>query len=291
MAVPTARTLEPFRGSEAVRDGLITWARLRGPDFQRLFPDVHAGARATRDVALRVKALSLWAGPGAVVSGPLAALAWDAECPVDHDEAIVPRQLRAPRPDVVVRRGTVEAAETDWRYATLVTTPVRTAFDLAARLPLDDAVAAVDALARPWSFGADELARLVVHHSGARGVEQVRRVLGLLDPAAESLMESRVRVRLVVRGVPAPVTQHPVRLPDGRGARLDLAWPDMRVALEYDGEEHRTVTRHGLDLDRDAALADLGWDVIHVTARQVYGDPDGLAELVLRRLAARSRRA
>ena len=82
--------------------------------------------------------------------------------------------------------------------------------------------------------------------------------------------------------------QYPVRLPSGRHARLDLARPRppagrRPVAIEYDGEEHRTIRRHGLDLDRDAGLDDLGWEVVRVTARQV-GDLDAVAGRLRRKL-------
>lgn len=109
-----------------------------------------------------------------------------------------------------------------------------------------------------------------------------------MEPLAESLPESRLRVGLVQRGVPRPVAQYPVRLPRGQGIRLDLAWPHpppgrRPVALEDDGKEHRSLARHGRDLDRDAGLDDLGWDVVRVTARQL-ADLDALAARVLRKL-------
>lgn len=108
-----------------------------------------------------------------------------------------------------------------------------------------------------------------------------------MDGRAESLPESRLRVELALRGLPAPVPQYPVRLPNGRKARLDLAWPHppgrRPVALEYDGEEHRSLTRHGLDLDREAGLDDLGWDLVTVTARQMR-ELDEVARRLRRKL-------
>jgi hypothetical protein len=67
----------------------------------------------------------------------------------------------------------------------------------------------VDALANAWRFGPDDLAALVAAHPGVRGLVQVRRVIDLMDARAESLPESRLRVGLVRRGVPAPVLQYP----------------------------------------------------------------------------------
>ncbi|MEJ2887790.1 hypothetical protein [Actinomycetospora aeridis] len=157
---------------------------------------------------------------------------------------------------------------------------------LRARRPLPDAVAAVDALARACGFGAADLAALVDAHPGSRGLVRVRRVVALMDPRAESLPESRLRVGLTLRGVPPPIPQYPVVLPSGKDARLDLAWPRPApgrppFALEYDGPDHRTPVRHGLDLERDSGLDDLGWDVVHVTGRQM-ADLDALAARVRR---------
>ena len=157
-----------------------------------------------------------------------------------------------------------------------------------AALPLPEAVAAVDALAHAWRFDRAGLAAVAAAHPRARGLTQVRAVLDLMEPLTESLPEGRLRVGLVQRGVPRPVAQYPVRLPSGRGARLDLAWPHPGPgrppgALEYDGEEHRSLAHHGRDLDRGAGLDDLGWDVVRVTARQL-ADLDALAARVLRKL-------
>ena len=89
-----------------------------------------------------------------------------------------------------------------------------------------------------------------------------------MDPASESPRESRVRVRLVLAGLPVPVCQHVVL--DGRRfvARVDLAWPEWKVALEYDGHDHTLDDRRGHDVDRLDELRRLGWVVITVTSRQ-----------------------
>ena len=288
MPTKTVRTADPFRGSLAVARGEVTWERLRRHEFRKLRPDTYVGAATPDDLWLRVRGLAVWAGPDAVVAGPVAALAWEVECPWDSDEVVL-RTSRHPGPGGArVRRDDLAPDEVTRRWGTPITTPVRTAFDLARRGRLPDAVAAVDALAHAWRVGPDDLAALAAPHPGVRGLVQVRRVIALMDGRAESLPESRLRVGLVLRGVSAPVPQYPVRLPNGRGARLDLAWPHPRpglrpVALEYDGPEHRTIRGHGLDLDREAGLDDLGWDVVRVTARQMR-DLGALAARLRRKL-------
>lgn len=288
MPRPTSRTADPFRGSLAVARGEVTWERLRRHEFRKLRRDTYVGADVPDDLHVRLRGLAVWAGPGAVVAGPVAALGWDVECPWDDDEVVLPTSRHVGSDGVRVRRDRLAADEVTWWSQVRITTPPRTAFDLARRGSLPDAVAAVDALARAWDFGRDDLAALAAAHPRVRGLIQVRAVLDLMEPLAESLPESRIRVGLRQRGVPRPVAQYPVRLPNGRDVRLDLAWPRPRpgrkpVAVEYDGEEHRDITCHGLDLDRDAGLDDLGWDVVRVTARQA-ADLDALAARVRRKL-------
>lgn len=96
-------------------------------------------------------------------------------------------------------------------------------------------------------------------------------------------MESRMRVGLVLRGVPAAVSQFPVDLPGFGRVRFDLAWPDHRFAVEYDGGEHRTIRGQNRDNRRDAASRRIGWRVIRVSSQQILDAHhlDGLAREVL----------
>lgn len=282
---------DPFLGSEAVAAGLTTDAALRSQALRRLFRDTYAGSAVEVDTRLRVRALSLRGGPGAVVAGPLAALAWGAECPWETGpELVVSTDLRLVRDGIRRRVDRLRPEEVAERFGVAVTTPLRTAYDLARREPLVEAVAAVDALARVGPFGAEDLRVAIRGRAGARGIVQAREVVELMDPLAESLMETRARVGLVLRGVPTPVLQHPVRLADGRRVYLDMAWPDppsgRPTAVEYQGEDHRSIGRHGRDIDRTHLLNDLGWEVMEMTARQVYRSLHATAARLLRRLGA-----
>jgi hypothetical protein len=66
------------------------------------------------------------------------------------------------------------------------------------------------------------------------------RALALHDRGAESPKETWLRLIVVGAGYPAPQTQIPVRCPSGAMYYLDLGWPDLLLALEYDGAHHRT---------------------------------------------------
>lgn len=282
-------TPEPFVGSEAIAAGEVTRARLRGPEFVALYRDVYIGASAEVDLRVRLRAVELRAGPGAVIGGPMASIAWGAECPWEDPEAVLTINRRVASDGIARRVDQLAASEIGERYGVRLTSPARTAFDLARRGgPITEVVAAVDALAYIEKLRAADLSAVIDAHTGYRGLVRAREVVALMDPLAESLMETRTRLALVFRGLPTPVSQHPVVLPDGRRYRLDLAWPELRVAVEYDGEDHRDAARHAADLDRDAALRDLGWIVVRVTGRQVYRGPDALAAQVARLLGLRA---
>jgi hypothetical protein len=92
-------------------------------------------------------------------------------------------------------------------------------------------------------------------------------VLALVDAGAESPQETRLRLVLVDAGLPPPATQFEVW--DSRYfiARLDMAWPQWRVGVEYDGAQHWTDPRQrARDIDRIAELEALGWRIVRVSA-------------------------
>ncbi|MFL6023731.1 MAG: DUF559 domain-containing protein [Marmoricola sp.] len=157
--------------------------------------------------------------------------------------------------------------------AARVTTPLRTALDLACNLRRRDALAALDWFGREHQISRNRLERELPRFRGRRGVVQARAVIALLDPRAESVRESWLRLALLDGGFPAPVPQFCVECPGGRIFRLDLAYPAHRLAIEYDGHEfHDSAERISHDQERRSILEELGWTVIVVR----NGDFSGL---------------
>jgi very-short-patch-repair endonuclease len=280
----------PFRGSTAVAAGLLTRGVLRGPRFQRLFPDVYAPAHLENDFMLRSRAAGvLVAGRGAVAGYSAAELLGASSGPPDASAEVlltaplcqsyrctglrVHRDRRAP--DEIIRVAGVA-----------VTTPERTAFDLARWAPtLTERVAAVDALAHHRRVDVADVRVLRHRHLGARHGGEVAEVLRLTDRRAESPMESRARMALVLGGLPPPAVQHPVVV-RGRHYYLDLAYPDLKVAVEYDGADHRTQRRARRDLEREAALVSAGWRILRFDAYVVLFAPERIVAEVRAELAA-----
>lgn len=148
----------------------------------------------------------------------------------------------------------------------LITTPIRTALDLACTLRRRDALAALDGFMRVYGLTSEELVQGLVRYSGRRGVVQARELVPLADPAAESPSESWTRMEIVDHGLPAPKLQWWVAHRGRQLFRLDLAYPKHKVAVEYDGREfHDSAARREHDRMRREWLTAHGWTVIVVT--------------------------
>ena len=274
---------EPFRGSDAVRAGLLSPKTLRGPRFRRLFPDVYVSAEADVDLALRSRAAFVLADGRGVLGGYSAAELLGASCgPAGAPaEVVVPYRMR-PRADLRVRQDVLALDEIVIHEGIAVTSPVRTAYDLARRPPLVAAVIAVDALGNVWRFDPQEVIRMSYRHLGARGNAWLPRVVGLANPLADSPMETRIRLAIHFAGLPPPVLQFPVG-----PYFLDLAYPDVLLGVEHDGHHHLDPQRARRDLERQAWLSSRGWKILRFSAEEVVRRPFRLAERVRAELRAR----
>ena len=275
----------PFRGSAAIAAGLLTRGVLRGPRYQRLFPNVHAPATLEPDLALRARAAGvLVAGRGFV--GYAAAELLGASCctPDGPVDVLMSHEYRCP--GLRVHRDRFRPDERGRLGATPVTNEVRAAFDLARWAPdLTERVVAVDTLGYCCNVAPDAVRALRNRHLGTRGGGGVAEVLGLVDRRAESPMESRMRMALYLGGLPAPAVQHPV-IAHGVRYYLDLAYPEAKLAIEYDGADHRSQRRARRDLLREAALTALGWKILRFDADVVLYRPDRIVAEVAAELAA-----
>ena len=142
---------------------------------------------------------------------------------------------------------------------------MRTAWDVAALEPLATAVAALDAMVRARQLANAELTAMADSGTGRWGVAKIRRAVPLVDARAESAPESRVRVALVVAGLD-PVPQFEVRQAGVLLGRVDLAFPEARLAVEYEGAHHFEETQIARDDARIERLIAAGWRVIRLSA-------------------------
>jgi hypothetical protein len=246
-----------------------------------IHPDVYVPAGTDLTAATRARAAWLWSRRRGVIAGHSAAALHGAKW-VDHR---APAQLlyahRRPPPGIRTWSDTVANDEISLIGGLPATTPARTAFDLACRNSIGNAVAAIDALARATRLGVADVEAIANRYKGHRNIRRARNALHLVDAGAESPRETWLRLLLVEAGYPRPQTQIPVR--DEYGALVavvDMGWGKIKVAVEYEGDHHRTDRRQfNRDIARFEALSELGWIVVRVTVEDVPGG-------ILRRVAA-----
>jgi hypothetical protein len=256
---------EVFIGSAALASGALTRAQLRW-NYRAVFPDIYQSKLVAPSLQQTTVGAWLWSGRDGVIAGRAAAALhgalWiDAETPVE----MIWGCGRPPR-GIVVRNERITAEDIMLIGGIPVTTPARTAFDIARHLPRDLAVRHLDALARATGVKASEVQLLEDRYPRARGLPRSRIALPLMDAGAESPQETRVRLILIDDGLPSPRTQ--IRVTDGvREAFLDMGYDEPKVAFDYDGEQHQTNRRRYVhDIGRAELVDREGWIDIHVVA-------------------------
>lgn len=278
----------PFTAYEGRRLG-ITKARLDAAlvegELVRPLRGVYLRTETELTVPVRARAASLVLNPTSVLVDRTAAWVWGVDClryaeldGIPMLESCVLRGHQATERDGVYGV-TRDLLPEDWVEVAgvRITTPLRTAADLGSRLWAPHALGAMDALMRAHGFTRQDLQRLLRRYRRRRGVVQLRTLVPLVDPRAESQPESWTRWFIVEDGLPCPEPQVWVVV-EGQWLRLDLPYPRARVVVEYDGEEfHTSPEDREHDEKRRAALERAGWIVIVVDrsrltpeARQVW---------------------
>ncbi len=261
------RDAGPVIGSEALASGALNRHQLR-TRYRAVFPDVYVPEDGSPSLELRTAAAWLWSRRSATVVGAAAAALHGARwIPDDVPVELLYANNRPPQ-GIVTRRYALADGETQTIDGLPVTTPERTAFDIGRRGAVRSAVARLDALARATGFKVDDVLRVAKCHPRSPGVRRLEAALELVDPGAQSPRESYLRLLLIDAGFPRPQTQIPVLGADGIPvAYLDLGWPEHLVAVEYDGDQHRTDRRQYVkDIRRSEMLERMGWIVVRVVA-------------------------
>jgi very-short-patch-repair endonuclease len=265
----------------------ISRKQLRHRDVVRLSRDTYLPRALLHDVTVRITAVLLTAPPHAVVSHGTAATLWGLDIPMQPEDprihlTVATGSAVRSRMDRSVHRSPLVPSEVVERLGFRLTTPERTWRDLAAVLAPPALLAVTDQLLAHWCTAAHLQAHLRLRPSG-RGSARARAVLPVADPRAESPMESVLRWLLHVAGVPTPQMQFVIHTSVGE-VRADLAWPDLRVLVEFDGDIHRERGVFVRDLRRQNALVEAGWTVLRFSSADVLGRPDEVVAQVLRAL-------
>jgi hypothetical protein len=262
---------DPFIGSEALRSNRLTPYALRSR-FVAMHPDVYIPTDAEVTAISRAEAAWLWSRRQGVVAGQSAAALHGAKWVDARRPAELLWPNRRPPTGIHAWSDTVADDEVEMAGGILMTTPARTALDIARRYSLGQAVAAIDALARAAHLKMADVEILADRYKGRRGIRKARMVLDLVDPGAESPRETWLRLLVIRNGFPRPQTQIPVY--DEYGvlvAVLDMGWEDIKLALDYEGGHHRNPVRFNKDIRRNDDVTELGWMDIRVTSQDTEG--------------------
>jgi very-short-patch-repair endonuclease len=159
------------------------------------------------------------------------------------------------------------------------TSIVRTLAETCGRLSLTEAVVVADAALHDHRVRLDQMSTWAKSNAGQRGIRSLRRVLSLTEPAVESPMESRLRMVLVLGGLPRPGVQVSIHDRWGRFAgRPDLYYEQHRLGIEYDGGIHRDALTE--DNRRQNRLLNAGVRLLRFTGADVLGHPDSVVTQV-----------
>ena len=264
----------PFTRAEARAVG-ISAKQLTCGRYQRLFYDLYVTAEVVVTPAVRAKAALKVCPAGSQVSHFTAAELWGA---------IVPNQplthLSSPQPGVrSERRGVhshrLSAHAQAVRFRGIrVSSPEQTFIDLACVLSLVDLVVLGDSLVKARRTTVERLVGAVNAWSGW-GSRPALRAVGYVRKGVDSPMETRLRMLIVLAGLPEPQVNRIVC--DGSGSwnkRFDLCYPDLLLVIEYDGRQHADNDKQwDHDIDRREELDVEGWRLIVIRSKGIYAEP------------------
>jgi hypothetical protein len=285
--IPPSLLGRPFTFGEATRQGLSATA-LRASPWRHVLHGVWVHQSVPDSRELRLAAVRLVMPARASACGLTAAWIYGADVRREGDLDVYiscPKGARIrSREGLRVCQETLDESDITSIDGVRVTTALRTAFDCARWLKGVERVVVVDALAHAQLVAVEEIRAYISGKHRLRNLRRAENVLDLADALAESPMETRIRVLLIEWGLPRPVSQLNVYDPHGEFiGRLDLAYPEAKVAVEYDGAHH-WEQRRADDRRRDRLRAQ-GWVVLVYSAEDYYEHRATICAEVARALA------
>jgi hypothetical protein len=243
---------------------------VRNGGLVRVWYGIYAAAKP--DLSERLAALDLFMGQRAVACmGTAAALyGFDVQDTVAV-HVLDPGVRMRPATGLMVHQRT--GAPLQRVAGRLATSAAWTAVEVARELARPRALATLDAALRSLWCTPAELERAVREQRGRRGIVAVRGLLPYADARAESAM--------IDHGLPLPVLQYEICGRNGELWRVDFAWPDVRVAAEYESIDWHAGRDEMLrDKTRLGKIQELGWTLIPIVVHDVRLQPGRLAERI-----------
>lgn len=164
----------------------------------------------------------------------------------------------------------------------LVTSRTRTWLDCARKMSIDELTVVADHLLRvprpefegrsePYAT-RDDLADMLDRHKGTPGIRKARLALEQARIGSDSAPETKLRLALENGGLPEPRLNAPLELGAGVVRQPDLAYPEQKVAVEYDGEGHSEAAQIVRDIAREEDFARAGWMVVRISKRHMENE-------------------
>jgi hypothetical protein len=247
----------------------VTRRQLQSGLYRRLLQNVYADPVLPVDHQLYARGAALVMPENAVLGGRSAAGWFGAPFAGASDPVLVlvppSSTWRGPR-GVRVHRTEVSASSVTELDFVRLTGPARTAWDVATLEPVATAVATLDGMVRAGHLDASDLRGMEAAAPGRWRGSRVTTVVPLVDGRSASPPESWVRVACVRAGLPAPVPQFVVIEAGEFLGCVDLAWPEARLIVEYEGAHHFEGVQISRDDERYRGLLAAGWRVIRLSA-------------------------
>lgn len=267
-------TDRPFTRVAGLRAGLLP-ADFRGSRFRKLFRGVYVDSGVRDSAELRVAGALCTFGASAFASHASAARILGVPIPSTADEHVTVLALEDRRSRAGIRCHTTSSARVWSRGGLRISAADQLFVELSQTLSLVDLVVAGDFLLGRGVVTLAALIECCEHASGLAG-RNARRAVAYVRERVDSPMETRLRMLLILAGIPEPVVNLSIRDVDGVPVRrFDLCWPGVRVIVEYDGRHHiERESQWEADLGRREEIDDHGWRLIVVTANGIYAHPE-----------------
>lgn len=280
-------TKRPFTRADAMAAGINP--RKLGSRYRRIFRDVYVDESVSDDTRIRATAALMLHPVGAWISHQSAARLYGVvvpNSPVTH--VSVQRAADRRWSDGLKPHLAPPGEHTHQHRGLPVSQPVRMFIELAGVLDLVDLVVAGDSMVRVLGVRAeqlrDALTRRTDYWSGT-----ARFAASFVRDEVDSPMETRLRMLIVLAGLPEPEVNYKIR--DANGdvvVRFDLSYPAQRMAVEYDGRHHvEIITQWESDDERREYLDEIEWRILKVRSSGIYVEPGRTVERVWRALRSR----
>lgn len=264
----------PFTRAQATKAKISEWS-LRSHRYVKIFRNVYISREVPRTPAIRARGAIAIAPEGAVISHHTAATLWGGSVP---DSAAVNVTIQ---PDQVLEVGGIRTRERTRRpestlhHGVPITTPEQTFLDMAGELDLVQLVVLGDRFVRRKVTTTDALIRAAAEWSGWHG-GLAQRAAAYVRAGVDSPPETKLRMLVVLAGLPEPVVNHKICDPETGAVlrRFELAYPELLLALEYEGRHHRADDDiWAADIDRREEMDRRSWRIVQVISTGLHDDP------------------